>query len=315
MRIIEYSYPIEKLNTENLAVALGYFDGVHLGHRKLISILVEESKRRGLIPCIFTFRNPPSKTKNTRTIIYNIEDKMLIFKELGVEIVISTDFDSVSQLSPEDFVNKVLANDLSVKLCVAGYNFRFGHHASGNSETLKLLMNQIGYSAIIVDEETVGDKTLSSTEIRSLLNEGKTEEANTLLGTPYFIRGIVEKGLGLGKRFGFPTVNTPIREDSPLKEGVYRSAVRIDGVLFTGITNIGKCPTVQERELHAETLIVDFNGDLYGKEIRIYLLEYLREEKRFDSIEDLKQQIYHDRNLSKEKNGDLKWLETGLSLQ
>ena len=315
VRIIEYSYPGEKPNTENLAVALGYFDGVHLGHRKLIATLVDEAKKNNLTPCIFTFGNSLSKIKNTQTILYNTEEKLSIFEEMGIEVVIVSDFASISSLTPEDFVNKVLVNDLSVKLCAVGYNFRFGKKASGDANDLKRLMEANGCSAICIDEETVFGNAVSSTIIRSLLAEKRVEDANALLGIPYFIRGVVERGLGLGKHFGFPTVNTPLRGDSPLAFGVYRTAVRIGDELFTGITNIGSCPTVKEREAHAETLIADFSGDLYGKEIRIYLLEYLREERKFDSIEELKAQIHQDRDLSKIKNGDLKWLEIGLNLQ
>ena len=315
MRIINYSYPLEKPNTENLAVALGYFDGVHLGHRKLISALIDSARDNNLTPAVLTFNHLPQKTKNTKTIIYNIDDKLSFFNNLGVEVVIMVSFESVSELSPQEFVDNVLVRDLSAKICIAGYNFKFGNKASGNVKDLENLMAKNECKAITVDEETVNGKEISSTKIRTLLADKRIEEANLLLGVPYSIGGTVEKGIGKGKQFGFPTVNTPIRENSPLPTGVYRSAVNIDGILFTGITNIGNCPTVKARETHAETLIADFNGDLYGKEIRIYLLEYLREEKKFNSVEELREQIYLDRDLSKKKNGDLKWLATGLNLQ
>ena len=315
MRIIDYQYPTTKPNIKNLAVALGYFDGVHLGHRKLLSVLIEEAKRNNLTPCVFSFADPPSKTKDTQIILYNNKDKAALFEDLGINTLVLASFDSVSYLSPQDFVDKVLIDDLSCELCVVGYNFRFGNKASGDASDLERMMKKHGKLSICVDEETVNEKTVSSTEIRTLIEERKIEEANLLLGIPYFIKGTVERGLGLGSSFGFPTVNTPIRDDSPLPSGVYRSAVRIDGKLFTGITNVGSCPTVKERDIHAETLIADFNGDLYGKEIQIYILEYLREEKKFDSIDDLRSRIYLDRDISINKNGDLKWLATGLNLQ
>lgn len=314
MRIIEYSYP-EKADVKNLAVALGYFDGVHQGHRHLLSILVKCAKEKGLTPCVFTFTNRPSKTKKKQRTIYKNADKIKIFKDLGIEIAILADFNSISNLSPKEFVEKVLIDSLSSELCVAGYNFKFGKNACGNTDDLKAIMRRNGKDTIITDEQTVSGKTVSSTEIRNLIMNRDLETANLLLGSPYFIRGTVEKGLGLGKSFGFPTVNTPISSDSPLQIGVYRSAVRIENKLFTGITNIGKCPTVGEREIHAETLIAGFNDDLYGKEIFVYLLEYLREEQKFSSVEELREQIYRDRDLSIKKNGDLKWLATGLNLQ
>ena len=312
MRVIEYSYP-QKTNTKDLAVALGYFDGVHLGHRKLLSVLTKEAKEKGLTPCVFTFAENPSKTKKTQSTLYNNQDKISILEEIGIEILILASFDSIRSLTPNDFVEKVLIEALSAQICVVGYNFRFGYKAMGDANMLSEIMIKNNKSALIVDEHTVKGKTVSSTEIRRLIERGAIEDANALLGLPYFLEGRVERGLGLGRSFGFPTINTPVRDGSPLQNGVYRSAVRIDGLLFTGITNIGRCPTVEKREVHAETLIANFDGDLYGKEVRIYLLEYLREEKQFTSVDELREQIYKDRDLSIEKNGDLKWLATGLN--
>ena len=313
MRFIEYSYP-QKTNTKNLAVALGYFDGVHIGHRKLIKELVNYAGKNNLTPCVFTFSNPPSKTKNTQTLIYNNQEKAALLESLGVKIIFSVNFSSVCSLFPEDFVNEVLIKKIGAEMCVAGFNFRFGYKASGKASDLAKIMADNGKKTIIIDEQTQNGKTLSSTEIRALLSSKQIEQANEMLGVPYFIHGIVEKGLGLGKHFGFPTVNTPTRDDSPLPVGVYRTAVRIKDRLYTGITNIGHCPTVEMRNVHAETLIADFNGDLYGEEIFIYILEYLRDERKFDSVDELREQIYRDRDISVNKNGDLKWLATGLNL-
>ena len=313
VRILKYVYGETKPNTSNLAVALGFFDGVHLGHRKLLRELKEKAQALGLEPCVFTFDINLTNTKKIKTIIYNNEDKVQIFKNIGISTVVFADFDSIASLTPEEFVENVLVKDFGVQLCAAGYNFRFGKGAKGNADSLLKITAVLGKEAIIVNEETADGHTLSSTSIRSLITDKKIEEANRLLGSPYFIRGVVERGLGLGSHFGFPTVNTPIREDSPLPTGVYRSAVKIKDRLYTGITNVGNCPTVKEREIHAETLIADFDGDLYGEEIYIYLLEYLREEKSFDSIDLLREQIYRDKEISIRKNGDLKWLETGLS--
>ena len=314
MEVLHYVYGQTKPNTKRLAVALGFFDGVHLGHRKLLKELKEESERLGLTPCVFSFANGLSRTKKVQTILYHLGDKTQIFENVGIPMVVYANFESIAHLTPEEFVNEVLIKDFGVELCVAGYNFRFGKGALGNADSLIQLMSDYGKKAIIMDEETANGQSLSSTRIRELLSDKKIEEANELLGSPYFIKGIVEKGLGLGTRFGFPTVNTPIRLDSPLPKGVYRSAVKIGDKLYTGITNIGNCPTIKERETHAETLIAEFDGNLYGEEIYIYLLEYLRKERTFESVELLKQQIDCDKEISISKNGDLKWLEIGLKL-
>lgn len=312
MNVVYYSYPVT-LELGKIAVALGYFDGVHVGHRELISLLVREAKAKGLKPYVLTFADSISKTKKTQSIIYNTEEKIKIFSSLGVEGVIVTDFSSISGLSPESFVGDVLVSSLGVELAISGYNFRFGKGAAADSLALVELMEKAGKSAIILSEQKIDGKPLSATVIRDHISEKRLGEAARMLGLPYAIEGEVERGLGLGKAYGFPTVNLPLRRTSPLSTGVYRTAVIIDGRAYTGVTNVGSCPTVSEREIHTETLIADFEGDLYGKTVRIYFLGYLREEKRFDSIDELRDRIYLDKDIAKKENGDLLWLETGLN--
>ena len=314
MDVRKYSYP-EKLDITGSAVALGYFDGVHLGHRELISLLVREARAKKLKPYVFTFVDDLAKTKKTQSIIYNTEEKLKIFASLGVEGVIIANFSSISGLSPEAFVNEVLIEALGAELAISGYNFRFGKCAAAGAPELIELMEAAGKRALVLSEQKINGAPLSATVIRQLIADKKLDEATKMLGIPYFIEGTVEKGLGLGKVYGFPTINLPLRQTAPLPSGVYRTAVETGGKLYTGITNVGTCPTVCEREIHTETLIADFDGDLYGKTLRIYFLGYLREEKRFDSVDALREQIYLDRDKSIEENGDLKWLEIGLSSQ
>lgn len=310
MDIKSYRYP-EKLNIGKCAVALGYFDGVHIGHRELISLLVREAKAEGLKSYVLTFEDNLAKTKKTQSIIYNTEEKLRIFESLGVDGVIVADFSSISGLSPESFVFDVLIDSLGVELAISGYNFRFGKFAAADSSRLIELMEDKGKRALVLSERRVDGEPLSATVIRELIGEKRLEEATKMLGIPYYVEGTVERGLGLGTGFGFPTVNIPIRETSPLASGVYRTAVKIGDRLYTGVTNVGSCPTVKEREIHTETLIADFDGNLYGQNIRIYFLGYLREERLFDSVDELRDQIYFDKNRSIEENGDLTWLATG----
>ena len=312
MDIKNYRYP-EKLNIGKCAVALGYFDGVHIGHRELISLLVREAKAEGLKSYVLTFEDNLAKTKKTQSIIYNTEEKLRIFESLGVDGVIVADFSSISGLSPESFVFDVLIDSLGVELAISGYNFRFGKFAAADSSRLIELMEDKGKRALVLSERRVDGEPLSATVIRELIGEKRLDEANKMLGIPYYVEGTVERGLGLGTGFGFPTVNIPIRETSPLASGVYRTAVKIGDRLYTGVTNVGSCPTVKEREIHTETLIADFDGNLYGQNIKIYFLGYLREERLFDSVDELRDQIYFDRNRSIEENGDLTWLATGLN--
>jgi riboflavin kinase/FMN adenylyltransferase len=303
------------MNIKGTAVALGYFDGVHVGHRELISLLVREAKAKKLKPYVFTFVDDLAKTKKTQSIIYNTEEKLKIFASLGVEGVIIANFSSISGLTPEEFVGDVLVDAIGAELAISGYNFRFGKFAAAGSSELIELMEAKGKGALVLSEQKIDGKPLSATVIRRLIADKNLDAATKMLGIPYFIEGTVEKGLGLGKVYGFPTVNLPLRQTAPLPSGVYRTAVEIGEKLYTGITNVGSCPTVCEREIHTETLIADFSGDLYGKTLRIYFLGYLREERRFDSVDELREQIYLDRDKSIEENGDLKWLEIGLSLQ
>ena len=312
MDIKSYRYP-EKLNIGKCAVALGYFDGVHIGHRELISLLVREAKAEGLKSYVLTFEDNLAKTKKTQSIIYNTEEKLRIFESLGVDGVIVADFPSIAGLSPESFVFDVLVDSLCVELAISGYNFRFGKFAAADSSRLIELMEDKGKRALVLSERRVDGEPLSATVIRELIGEKRLDEATKMLGIPYYVEGTVERGLGLGTGFGFPTVNIPIRETSPLASGVYRTAVKIGDRLYTGVTNVGSCPTVKEREIHTETLIADFDGNLYGQNIRIYFLGYLREERLFDSVDELRDQIYFDKNRSIEENGDLTWLATGLN--
>jgi riboflavin kinase/FMN adenylyltransferase len=312
VEIRKYSYP-EKLNIKGSAIALGYFDGVHVGHRELISMLVREAKAKKLSPYVLTFVDDLAKTKKTQSIIYNTEEKIKIFASLGVDGVIIANFNSIAGLTPEEFVGEVLVEGFGAELAISGYNFRFGKGAAASAPELIELMGRYGKQAIVLSEQKVNGSTLSATVIRALISERRLEEAAKMLGVPYFIEGTVERGLGLGKVYGFPTVNLPIRDTSPLTSGVYRTAVKIGEKLYTGITNVGSCPTVAEREIHTETLIADFSGDLYGESIRIYFLGFLREERKFDSIDALREQIYSDKEKSIKENGDLKWLEIGLN--
>ena len=205
MDIRHYKYP-EKPNIKNTAIALGYFDGVHIGHKALISLLVREARAKGLSPYVLTFESSIQETKKMQSIIYNLEEKIEIFASLGVEGVIVADFNSISGLSPESFVGEVLIDALGAELAISGYNFRFGKGAAADSSRLIELMESAGRCALVLSEQKIDGKTLSATAIRELIGERRLGEAARMLGAPYCITGTVEKGLGLGKGFGFKTI-------------------------------------------------------------------------------------------------------------
>lgn len=305
MQIIEYRYDDgigAKIQLPPTALALGFFDGMHPGHRKLIERTVSEARAAGLTPGVFTFPSEDTALKSGTGRLYSTETRLSLLSELGIELAVLADFSSVCGLEPERFVKEVLREQLSCRLCTCGYNFRFGRGAVGDSELLRRIFTADGGRCIVIDEETYRGSHLSATEIKDALAEGNMPLATALLGSPYFIEGVVKHGLGMGGKMGFPTVNTDLPTGCPLMRGVYRTAVKIDGKVHTGVTNVGKCPTFGERELHAETMLADFCGDLYGRQLRIYFFELIREERLFSGSEELRCQIERDMTLAKEKN-------------
>ena len=312
MRIYEYTrgaapYP------GKCVLALGFFDGMHIAHRDLLSYGRLLAAAESLPFGIFTFRSEGG-IKSSTARIYDTEHRLCLARRAGAEFAVVADFDSLRGLTPEEFVRDVLIEDLHAEIAVAGYNFRFGKCAAGDSEALKRLMSESGKQACIRDEFKRDGITVSSSAIRDLLLNGKIQEANRLLGAPYSVRGTVIHGDGRGRSLGLPTINTDIPEGriAPAS-GVYRSATVCGGRIYPSITNVGVCPTFGQRALHVETHIVDFEGELYGEEAEIFLLEYLREEKQFSTANELILQIKLDISQTKARNGDITWQELGLS--
>ena len=297
MLTVYYSYPDNKNEYITPSViALGLFDGMHLAHRELILKAKEEARARSLSLTVFTFSSD-GDIKSEKKKIYSDGDKLEILRELGVDRAVLCDFPSVKELSPEDFVNNVLINSFGLEYAVFGFNFRFGKGASGDSERLLALLHEKGLGALMMPEMKYGDLSLSSTVIREMLERGDVEEAALALGAPYFLKGITEHGRGVGRGLGIPTVNTSIPKSRlTLGRGVYLTETEINGKDYPALTNVGTCPTFDERPIHAETYILGFKGDLYGKELKIKFLSKIRDEKQFKNEKDLVLQINIDKN-------------------
>lgn len=295
-------------------LALGFFDGVHIAHRALLRIARERAHTLSLPLVVFTFSGESSALKCGARRLYSDEEKLSLLEECGADAVIIADFEAVAELDKFSFVKSFIAEALDVRVAAVGYNFRFGKGALGTSDDLKSSMQALGRDAVIVERLTDNGEPISSTRIRELLGERSLREAARLLGKPYFLTGKVTHGLGLGKSFGIPTVNTelPTMNFSP-PNGVYLSALSVGGKRYVALTNVGVCPTFGERSAHAETFILDFDGDLYGKNIRVYLLDYLREEKKFSSEAELAEQIKLDTARALSLAKEIKWQEIGLS--
>lgn len=301
MEIIEYSRGMRR--GEPCVIALGFFDGVHLGHRDLLLAARREADALGISFGIFTFKSS-GKIKSGTKRIYTDELKAQIFAELSVDFAVFAEFSELSGLSAEEFVCEVLISDLDARVAVAGYNYRFGKGALADADTLSELMKKSGGEAIIRDEFKLDGKTVSTTVIREALERGDVKLAGKLLGAPYKALGIVSHGRGEGRRLGFPTLNTHPHKLALLpKNGVYKTSVRIAGKTYAALTNVGICPTFDAREAHMETYLLGYSGDVYGKDIAINFLDYIREEKQFASEKELILQINVDINtaLSKEK--------------
>lgn len=294
-------------------LALGFFDGVHLGHRRLIEAASAKGAELGVRHGVLTF---PSEAglKGGAARLTDTDEKLKLIENAGAEIALLCDFDAVANMTPEEFVDRVLISDLNCKVCYAGYNFRFGKNAAGDAETLCRLMADRGAEAVILEEFRIDGNEVSASAVRRCLAEGDPRRAAKLLGRPYSVDGTVERGRSVGTQLGTPTVNTSLDGRVLPRLGVYRTAVIARGKLYTGITNIGICPTFALRTAHAETHILNFNGDLYGEKVQIFLLDFLRDEDKFSDANELKKQIRVDILRINNEFGDVTWQELGQNL-
>ncbi len=322
MNILRYvcGSDVDKLKAEfasfgnKTVVALGFFDGMHKAHRELFRIARAEADRIGCPLAVFTFSGKSASLKSGVLRLFTDAEKLQLLCECGADIVLSCDFDALSDMPPDSFVRDFLCGTMRAGVAVCGYNFRFGRGASGTARELSALMKSCGGDAVVVDKLYVGDVSPSSTLIRELLSKRQLRRAWELLGIPYFITGEVQHGKGIGTSMGIPTVNTELSDERfALPCGVYSTAVPIGGKVFRALTNIGSCPTFGERHVHAETYILGFDGDLYTKQLRIYFVDYLREEKSFADKDELIKQINDDKIRAFELSKEIKWQEIGLN--
>lgn len=288
-----------QLNTD-CAVAIGKFDGVHLGHRKLINVLKAECNKRNLAPVVFTFDPSPavffSKDKVFRELSTR-DEKRRLFEMAGIDALIEFPLDAESAATePENFIRDILVRMMHTKAICAGPDLSFGHMGKGNLELIRLLQSECGYDVVTVDKEFYEDEEISSSRIRAAISEGRMEEATAMLGAPYSLTGKVLHGNRIGRTIGFPTINQEAPDEKLMPPfGVYKSIVQIGDKPFQGITNIGVKPTVSHAHvMSAETFLYDFEGDLYDREVTLELLHFKRPEQKFHSIDELKEQIARD---------------------
>jgi len=284
---------------ESSCLALGMFDGVHLGHQKVILSAVKSAQELNSTSTIVTFSRHPRhiKSRIQPRLITTLEEKMAIFEQIGVQAVVMLDFtEELSCITAEDYLENYLINGLNAKSISVGYNHHFGANKKGDGKFLKLYSSRYNYKLEIIPPVTIGGHVVSSSTIRKLIHSGEVDFAAKMLGRLYTIKNTVVKGMQRGKLLGFPTanLNQPAEKACP-KAGVYSGIVIIDNKKYSSVINVGKRPTYADlAENLIEAHILNFNGDLYGKEIEIGFLKRIRDEVRFNSESELKGQIKED---------------------
>jgi len=300
LRIFESLTGLKK-RYPDIIVAMGNFDGVHLGHQRLIGEAVATARRSNGTAAVLTFHPHPLQVLRPELappMLLNREAKERMIAELGVELLLLLPFNlTFAQLSPAEFIQEVLWEELAVKDVVVGYNYTFGHKGRGTPETLWEYSKQCNYTLHVIPPVKVGNQIVSSSLIRSKLAEGDVVAARKLLGYHPFTEGVVILGERRGNTLGFPTANLDCPEDRMVPaRGVYSVHVECDGETYLGVANVGTKPTFHgnNQRTNIEVHLLDFCGDIYGKKIKVKYSRRLRDERRFSSITDLINQIQAD---------------------
>ena len=297
---IYHSYKEFKSNNKASAVTIGTFDGLHLGHKKILSRLVNLSKKNNLASVVFTLFPHPRlilQKDHSLKLLNTIDERINLLESCGIDYLVIEPFSKkFSRLTALDFVREILTNNLHTKLLVVGYDHRFGRNREGDFEQLQELSSLYNYQLKKISKQDIDNVAISSTKIRNALANGDMQTANTYLGYSYFLTGKVVKGQGVGKTLNFPTVNLYIKENYKLipKRGVYIVKTKIKKQVVYGVMNIGYRPTLKGKHQTIETFLLDFDGNLYNEKLKIELIFRLRDEMKFDSIMSLKNQIKKD---------------------
>ena len=276
---------------EPAAVALGFFDGVHNGHRAVISAAVKS----GLVPVVFTFaQHPRAFFGDPPELISDLDDRLACFEQLGVRIAVAAEFDDFAAADARAFY-AFLRDKLCMRAAFFGYNYRFGRGREGDGGLLAQLCGEDGIAHEQLAPVSSGGEPISSSRIRAAMNEGDIAAASEMLGRGIMLTAQVGNGKNLGRKFGFATINQPLTAPvKPLLRGVYASEVKLDGKTWPAVTNFGARPTVLQSEEAAETHIIGFEGDLYGQPVSVRFLKYLRPQQKFDNVKQLREQICKD---------------------
>ncbi len=284
---------------DRVCCALGNFDGVHLGHRALLGIAA--SKPNCTKSAVWTFSTPSSRTVGGVSLLTDPEERLTLFRECGIELALISEFQDVRGIDADIFAKNILYEQCRVRYAVCGFNFKYGNRAAGNASTLKSTLATLGAQTHIVPQYEKNGVIVSSSEIRAALTRGDMETVAEMLARPYSLSATVLHGKQLGRKLGFPTANQqfPIGRAVP-RFGVYAVRCTVRGKRYHGIANVGVRPTVEQTDnANCEVYLFDFDGSLYGEAIQTEFLHFLREERRFTSVEALKNAV--DQNILQAK--------------
>ncbi|WP_026954017.1 bifunctional riboflavin kinase/FAD synthetase [Algoriphagus vanfongensis] len=296
----------EFLPVKNPVVTSGTFDGVHLGHQKILHRIREIARSVEGETVLITFWPHPRLVlypeEHQLRLLSTFEEKAKLLRQFGIDHLVTIPFTKeFSQLSSKEFIEEVIVQKIQTKKLVIGYDHRFGKNREGSFEYLKANSSSFGFDLEEISRQDVDEIGVSSTKIRQALESGDIETANSYLGRPYELNGLVIKGQQIGRSIGFPTANIHIPNDYKLipKDGVYAVEASVNGSIYKSMLNIGNRPTVDGSKKSVEAHLFDFQGDLYDKQITIYLRAYLREEQKFENLEGLKAQLHKDQQRAK----------------
>jgi riboflavin kinase/FMN adenylyltransferase len=294
--------PEEPLESST-SITIGIFDGVHVGHKKIISLLQKEAREKGLRSCVVTFHPHPQKVLrgSSMPLIVPLSQRLKLLEKEGVDIAVCFNFTKeFAQISAKDFVRDTLVRKLHVRTIFVGPDFFFGRKREGNIDLLESLGRTHGFETKIVDPVSLDNEPVSSTVIRDLIENGKVDKAGRFLGRNFFVEGRIKEGEKRGRLLGFPTANLDTDWELLPKRGVYVTWAYMDEKRLKSITNVGIRPTFDASQLLIETHILDFSSDIYGKMVRLEFLDRLRDERRFESIDALVAEIRKDVERAKE---------------
>lgn len=282
----------------NPVLTLGNFDGVHLGHQSIFRKITERAKELGGTSIVFTFEPHPLKVltpERSPKLLNTFDGKMRLFSQAGIDVVICAEFThAFAEQNPEDFARKVLHEKIGVKEVYVGYDYAFGKSREGSIASLRNIGKTCGFTVTVVDAVRVNNTVASSSIARDLISVGNVAEAARFLGRYYSIEGTIVHGSHRGHKLGFPTANLNTRNEQLPAYGVYVVFAKIDGYRHQGVASIGVRPTFEASLLSIEIYLFEFDGNLYGRQMEVFFVQYIREEKKFSDVQSLILQMQKD---------------------